>query len=125
MSNGATATIEVTLRYPHLGFFQNFAVAGSEILDQRSDANPASQQFVTQTVEVRSITGGPAPQLTIRALGGSQYEISWTPTNAPDFVLQSSDTLVPPAWTNAPSGALNPVILPAVEATRFFRLSKP
>lgn len=125
MSNGATATIEVTLRYPHLGFFQNFAVAGSEILDQRSDANPASQQFVTQTVEVRSITGGPAPRLTIRALGGSQYEISWTPTNAPDFVLQSSDTLVPPAWTNAPSGALNPVILPAVEATRFFRLSKP
>ncbi len=125
VNNRASATIEVTLRYPRVGYFQNFAVVGSEIFDPRSGAEAATQQFVTQTVQVRSIPGSPVPRLAIRNLAGDQYEIAWTPTNAPGFVLQSSDTLVPPAWTNAPSGALNPVIVPTTLPAQFYRLKKP
>ena len=50
--------------------------------------------------------------------------ISWTPAT-PGFVLQVSDTLNPPAWTNAPSGANNPVSLPATLPARFYRLNRP
>lgn len=125
VSNRAIATIEVTLRYPRVGYFQNFAVVGSEIFDPRSGAEVAAQQFVTQTVQVRSITGSPVPRLAIRNLAGNQYEISWTPTNAPGFVLQETLSLAPSAWTNAPSGSIHPIVIPAAPATKFYRLFKP
>jgi len=47
VSNGATATVEVMLRYPRVGFFQTFAVVGSEIFDPRADADLATRQCVT------------------------------------------------------------------------------
>ncbi len=124
MTNGATATVALTLRYPHVGFFQNFAVVGSAILDPRADMEPITRQVVKQTVEILTITSGPAPRLSIRDLGGSQYEISWTPPT-PGFVLQQSDSLLPAAWTNAPSGPTNPATVPATLPARFYRLFKP
>ncbi len=62
-----------------------------------------------------------APLLTIVLAGPGQATISWTPAT-PGFVLQTSASLSPPAWTNAPSGALNPVTVPATGPARFYRL---
>lgn len=65
-----------------------------------------------------------APTLLI--LGGAPglATISWTPAT-PGFVLQVSDTLTPPAWTNALSAATNPVSIPATLPARFYRLNRP
>ena len=125
LGDRATATVEVTLRYPRVGFFQNFATVASGTPDLRADADEATGQFVTQNVEVRSLTSAPVPRLAIIDLGGSQYEISWTPASLPGFVLQQSDSLAPVAWTNAPSGSTNPVPVPATPQARFYRLFKP
>ncbi len=65
-----------------------------------------------------------APTLLI--IGGAPgfATISWTPAT-PGFVLQVSPSLTPPAWTNAPSGATNPVTIPASLPARFYRLNQP
>jgi hypothetical protein len=65
-----------------------------------------------------------APALLIVAGAPGFATLSWTPAT-PGFVLQVSETLNPPAWTNAPSGANNPVSLPATLPARFYRLSQP
>ena len=64
-----------------------------------------------------------APVLTITHAGPAFVGISWSPPT-PGFVLQFCPTLSPPAWTNAPTGATNPVTLPDVLAARFYRLKK-
>lgn len=67
-----------------------------------------------------------APTLFIDNVLNGSVRISWAP-NTPGFVLQEaaslSDLTVP--WTNAPTGATNPVVVPASTQTRFFRLSRP
>jgi hypothetical protein len=68
------------------------------------------------------VTG--APTLTIVPAAPGQATISWTP-NTPGFVLQESLSLSPANWTNAPSGATNPVTVPAGLPVKFYRLSKP
>ena len=68
------------------------------------------------------VTG--APTLTIVPAASSQATISWTP-DTPGFVLQETWTLSPANWTNAPSGATNPVIVPATFPSRFYRVFKP
>src|SRR5262249_4566734 len=65
-----------------------------------------------------------APTLTIAAAGPGQAMISWSP-NTPGFVLQQTALLSPANWTNSPSGATNPVTVPATLPSRFYRLSKP
>jgi hypothetical protein len=64
-----------------------------------------------------------APTLTVAPAGPGQATISWTPAT-PGFVLQETVSLAV-AWTNSPSGAANPVVVPATLPTRFYRLSKP
>jgi len=64
-----------------------------------------------------------APVLTIVPAAPGFALISWTP-NTPGFVLQESLTLEPPAWTNSPSGATNPVTVPATLITKVYRLQK-
>ncbi len=64
-----------------------------------------------------------APTLFITT-AGPNATLSWSPAT-PGFVLQESPTLLPPVWTNAASGALNPATVPASGPTRFFRLRKP
>lgn len=64
-----------------------------------------------------------APTLTIAPAAPGQATISWTPAT-PGFILQESTTLSPADWTNSPSGATNPVTVPATGATRFYRLLK-
>jgi hypothetical protein len=54
----------------------------------------------------------------------STITLSWTPPT-PGFTLQSTDSLSPTNWVNAPSGTNNPATVPATLPTRFSRLLKP
>lgn len=65
-----------------------------------------------------------APTLYITNAGPGWVTVWWTPPSS-DFVLQLSPTLSPPAWTNAPSGSTNPVLIRTVWPVSFFRLYKP
>jgi len=68
------------------------------------------------------VTG--APTLTIAPATSGNATISWTP-NTPGFVLQESASLSPVNWTNSPSGAANPTVVPATLPMKFYRLFKP
>ncbi len=63
-----------------------------------------------------------APHLSIVITGASEATISWTPDD-PGWVLQETPDLNT-AWTNAPSGSTNPVVVPATRPTMFYRLHK-
>lgn len=65
-----------------------------------------------------------APTLTVTPAGPGFATLSWTPAT-PGFVLQETVSLSPPNWTNAPSGATNPVTVPATFPAKFYRLFKP
>jgi hypothetical protein len=65
-----------------------------------------------------------APVLIIVPAAPGQATISWTPAT-PGFVLQETPSLSPTNWVNSPSGATNPVVVPAVLPARFYRLFKP
>ena len=62
-----------------------------------------------------------APTLAIAPAAPGQATISWTP-NTSGFVLQETWSLSSANWTNSPSGATNPVIVPAGPGNRFYRL---
>lgn len=64
-----------------------------------------------------------APKLTI-ARTGNQATISWTP-NTPGFVLQERTNLASGNWMDSPSGATNPITIPAPLPAKFYRLLKP
>ena len=65
-----------------------------------------------------------APTLKIVSAGPGQASISWTPNTA-GYVLQETWVLAPANWTNSVSGATNPIVVPAVLPTKFYRLFKP
>ena len=65
-----------------------------------------------------------APVLTIAPASPGEATISWTPATL-GFVLQESLSLSSAAWTNSPSGATNPIVVPATLPSRFYRLFKP
>jgi hypothetical protein len=84
---------------------------------------------------VYSLTGGfwvlptvvqvtDAPTLTIAAATPGQATISWSPAT-PGYFLQESAGLSPANWTNSPSGAANPITVPAPPPAKFYRLNKP
>jgi hypothetical protein len=68
------------------------------------------------------VTG--APTLAITPAAPGQAAVSWAPAT-PGFVLQETLVLSPANWTNSPSGATNPAVVPATVARRFYRLFKP
>jgi hypothetical protein len=65
-----------------------------------------------------------APTLVIVSAGPLQASISWSPAT-PGFILQETWTLTPANWTNSPSGATNPVIVPATLPAMHYRLFRP
>jgi len=65
-----------------------------------------------------------APFLSIVAASPGEATISWTP-DLPGWVLQESLSLSAPAWTNSPSGATNPVVVPATWSMKYYRLHAP
>ena len=64
------------------------------------------------------------PTLTIVPAAPGLAAISWAPNTA-GFVLQESPSLSAPAWINSPSGATNPISVPATLPVKFYRLRKP
>ena len=65
---------------------------------------------------------GEMPRLVLATMG-TNVLLSWSMTT-PGFVLEVSETLAPPAWTNAPRGASSPVMVPALGGTRLYRLKR-
>lgn len=65
-----------------------------------------------------------APTLAIVPAAPGQAAISWVPAT-PGFVLQETWVLSPANWTNSPSGATNPAVVPATVVRKFYRLFKP
>jgi hypothetical protein len=64
-----------------------------------------------------------APTLKIVPATPGWATVSWAP-NTPGFVLQETTSLAPTNWANSASGAANPVVVPALQPTKFYRLSK-
>lgn len=65
-----------------------------------------------------------APTLYITNAAPGFATIWWVPPT-PGFTLQSTDSLSPTNWVNAPSGTNNPAVVPATLPARFYRLFKP
>ena len=65
-----------------------------------------------------------APKLRIDPATPGFATLSWTPAT-PGFVLQQSVSLWPSEWSDSPSGATNPVVVPANLSSQFFRLIQP
>ncbi len=65
-----------------------------------------------------------APTLTVAPGALGQAVISWSPAT-PGYILQESASLESPNWINSPSGAANPVNVPAAGLSKFYRLRKP
>jgi hypothetical protein len=55
----------------------------------------------------------------------SCFATLWRTPPTPGFTLQSTDSLSPTNWLNAPSGTNNPATVPATLPARFYRLFKP
>jgi hypothetical protein len=64
-----------------------------------------------------------APALTIVPAAPGLARVSWDPAT-PGFVLQQSDSLTTPNWSDAPSGAANPATVPATLPSKYYRLRK-
>ncbi len=71
-----------------------------------------------------AVQSADAPMLAIVPFSSGQARISWTP-NTPGFVLQENTNLNTANWVNSPSGALNPVTVPATLPVKSYRLRKP
>ena len=65
-----------------------------------------------------------APTLTISPATPGNALISWSP-NPSGFVLQETWSLSSAVWTNAASGTINPIVVPATGPAKFYRLFKP
>jgi len=65
-----------------------------------------------------------APTLRITRAAAGFATLWWTPST-PGFTLQSTDSLSPTNWVNAPTGTNNPTTVSATLPTRFYRLAQP
>ena len=63
------------------------------------------------------------PSITIVLSGQGQVTLSWS-RDVPGFVLQTSANLSANAWTDAPTGAANPAVIPIASGRQFFQLYK-
>ena len=66
-----------------------------------------------------------APTLRTKSAPPDMTALSWSPTNAPGYVLQWCDDLLSSNWFNAPSGTTNPVSISTTNSARFYRLALP
>jgi hypothetical protein len=81
------------------------------------------QIYLLATLQVNS-SAPIRPSLHIAPATPGFATVSWTPST-PGFTLQSTDSLLPANWTNAPSGTNNPATVPATLPGRFYRLFRP
>jgi hypothetical protein len=66
-----------------------------------------------------------APTLYITNAAPGWATLWWTPATGTNWVLQERLNLTTGSWTNSPSGATNPVAVPATLPSKFYRLFKP
>ena len=64
-----------------------------------------------------------APLLKVTPASSGLATLSWAPAT-PGYVLQESVSLAPNSWVNSPTGAANPVNVPATLPRKFYRLLK-
>jgi uncharacterized repeat protein (TIGR03803 family) len=88
--------------------------------DQRGVARPLGGRCDIGAAEADVALVPPRLTLALSSTPG-QVTLSWTPVS-PGWRLQQNDSLSTTNWSDAPSGATNPVTLPADSAMRFFRL---
>ncbi len=93
-------------------------VAGSAFFPVTSDRRFVLARYVGDTA-----TETPGPTLSITPAAAGRATIFWSPATS-GFGLQESAN-VASGWTNSPSGASNPVVVPANLPARFYRLHKP
>jgi len=62
------------------------------------------------------------PRLRLTRASPEEFHITWTPTNMPGLLLLSSDGRTPPDWMKVLTGGQNPVVVPATNLARFYRL---
>jgi uncharacterized delta-60 repeat protein len=93
-------------------------VAGSAFFPVTSDGRFVLARFLSDA------TATPGPTLSITPAAAGQATLSWSPAT-PGYLLQETLTLSPAAWTNAPSGSTNPVVIPTAAWFRLYRLIKP
>ena len=72
--------------------------------------------------QVVQTEGGPT--LMIAPAGAGLAQISWTPLST-NWVLQERLSLTLGSWSNSVSGSTNPIVVPAMMPTKFYRLFKP
>ncbi len=65
-----------------------------------------------------------SPTLRITNAAPGFATLWWTPPT-PGFTLQSTDSLSPTNWVNAPSGTNNPTTIAATLLEKYYRLNKP
>ena len=70
-----------------------------------------------------AVQSADAPLLSLVPFGAGQARVSWMP-GTPGFVLQETTNLSTGPWVNAPSGASNPVTVPATLSIKSYRLRK-
>ena len=105
-------------------------ISNGPTTDQRGVARPVDDPAVANAaggdgsdIGAYEVQIAAEPTLTI-ARAGNQTTISWSP-KTPGFGLQDRSDLARGTWTNSPSGATNPITVPATLPTKFYRLFKP
>jgi len=69
------------------------------------------------------VFSAPPPTLHIELASPGTVTISWVPST-PGFLLQVNPSPDPLTWTNAPSGATNPITIPVDGRIKFLRLRR-
>ena len=82
---------------------------------QAVDTSFAGGPFATETSEVTTPTLAITPSTTTNAI------VSWTPPTF-GWHLEETPALNPAAWTNSPSGELNPATVSTTNAATLYRL---
>lgn len=96
-------------------------------VDNSNHADSIALSFNAGYTEIASVLPSqpvPLPTLTIIQAVPGTATLAWQPAS-PGFVLQENATLESATWQNSPSGAQNPVTVPAGPGNRFFRLRRP
>jgi hypothetical protein len=120
----ATPTVPIaTLNNPSPAAYDNFGT--SVAIDGTTVVASAPFDDTTTAARGAAYVFGIGPTLRVVPASPGFSTFSWTPTNSPGFVLQCTDRLAPANWTNAPSGAANPVTVPSTNGARFYRLFQP
>lgn len=86
--------------------------------------NAASTGGVLSSNTVVTVSLGPPPTLVLVPASDGRAIITWAPAT-PNFVLQEALSLSSSVWTNSPSGATNPISVPATGPAKFYRLRQP